>query len=58
MAGRFFWWRKPEYPQKITDLSEVTDKFFSKQFEVLQNYNAKCMPIIDGLVITLYVHFI
>jgi hypothetical protein len=21
-----YWWRKPEYPGKITDLSQVTDK--------------------------------
>ena len=25
----FYWWRKPEaeYPEKITNLSQVTDKF-------------------------------
>ena len=22
----FYWWRKPEYPEKTTDLSQVTDK--------------------------------
>ena len=25
-GGQFFWWRKPEYPEKTTDLSQVTDK--------------------------------
>jgi hypothetical protein len=23
-----YWWRKPEYPEKTTDLSQVTDKLF------------------------------
>jgi hypothetical protein len=22
----FYWWRKPEYPEKTTDLPQVTDK--------------------------------
>jgi len=22
------WWRKPEYPEKTTDLSQVTDKLY------------------------------
>jgi len=25
-GGQFFWWRKQEYPEKTTDLSQVTDK--------------------------------
>ena len=25
-GGQFYWWRKPEYPKKSTDLSQVTDK--------------------------------
>jgi len=27
-GGSFYWWRKPEYPQKTTDLSLVTDTLF------------------------------
>ena len=27
-GGRFYWWRKPEDPDKTTDLSQVTDKLY------------------------------
>jgi hypothetical protein len=27
-GGQFYWLRKPEYPEKTTDLSQVTDKFY------------------------------
>jgi hypothetical protein len=25
-GGQFYWWRKPEYPEKTTNLLQVTDK--------------------------------
>ena len=25
-GGQFYWWRKPEYTEKTSDLSQVTDK--------------------------------
>jgi len=25
-GGKFYWWKKPKYPKKTTDLSQVTDK--------------------------------
>jgi hypothetical protein len=26
--GQFHWWRKPEYPEKATDLLQVADKLY------------------------------
>jgi hypothetical protein len=27
-GGQFYWWMKPEDPEKTTDLSQVTDKLY------------------------------
>jgi hypothetical protein len=27
-GGQFYWWRKPEYPEKTTDLPQVKDKLY------------------------------
>ena len=27
-GGQFYWWRKPEYPEKTTELSQITDKLY------------------------------
>jgi hypothetical protein len=31
-GGQFYRWRKPDYPEKTTDLPQVTDKFYPKMF--------------------------
>ena len=27
-GGQLYWWRKPEYPEKTTDLSQIADKLY------------------------------
>jgi hypothetical protein len=27
-CGQFYWWRKPQYSEKTTNLSQVTDKLY------------------------------
>jgi hypothetical protein len=27
-GSQFYWWRKPKYPEKTTNLSQVTDKLY------------------------------
>ena len=31
-GGQFYWWRKPEYPEKSTDPSQVTDELYHIMF--------------------------
>jgi hypothetical protein len=27
-GGQLYWWRKPEYPEKTTDLAQIIDNFY------------------------------
>jgi hypothetical protein len=33
-GGQFYWWRKPEYPEKTIDLSQVTNKLDHTGIEI------------------------
>ena len=37
LRGQFYWWRKSEYPEKTTDLSEVTANLYHR---MLYEYNS------------------
>jgi hypothetical protein len=47
--GQFYWWRKPEYPEKTTDLSQVTDKYYhTLLYRIKPAMNAVCTHNVSG----------
>ena len=35
---QFYWWRKPVYAEKTTDLSQVTDKLYDIRNDTIDEY--------------------
>jgi hypothetical protein len=49
-GGRFYWRGKPIYPEKITDLPQVTDKIYHIMYRV------RVKPAINDIDITKYIN--
>jgi len=54
MAGQFYWWREPEYPEKTIDLSQVTGK---RYYITLRFRCCKCLISIYYLESAILVRF-
>jgi hypothetical protein len=48
---QFYWWSKPEDPEKTTNLSQVTDKLYHKILRLSLKFNLYRTAVYSGFVI-------
>jgi hypothetical protein len=46
-GGQFYWWRKPEYPEKTTDLAQIIDNFYRLLLYQVHLDNLGFMTLVD-----------
>jgi hypothetical protein len=46
--GQSYWWRKPEYQEKTTDLPQVTDKTLSHNVVLSTSHHTLTHMYLDG----------